>query len=344
MKNFQKFVKKWRKDNNVMAIVISCKHHNKNIIEIADGYTDREHKKTISSNNLFCNASITKSFISTLCLKLQEENLLNIDAYIGKYIAEYPRWKKITIRSLLNMSSGIPNFTDYPTFQQLATQSTTAFTPQKMIDSAYKNQDPFPTGTSWAYSNTGYLLIGLLLEKITRTKIGSLLQDIILTPLKLKNTFYSDTFYPENLLKKMAHGYFEEQDFYNFNASLAGAAGGIISNIHDLLTWSHSIITPGLVLSEKSIAELKQPFKTNITPDKQPPNTKYGLGLLSLTTRKLNDVYFANGIIYGYTAFMLYAPARNIAIAAQATTWPTKKDNILYINQPLVKELLNLLE
>lgn len=336
------YLKTWRKNNRVTAVILSIQDQGKEIIDIADGFTDSTGKTPISSDKLFGVGSITKTFVSAALLQLQEEKKLSLDSPLDQYVGEYPRWGKITIRQLLNMTSGIANYTELRAYSDLIDQDARdIFSPHKMLSAAYAEADYFTPGENWRYSNTNYLLLGLILKKVTGQTFNETLEERFIKPLKLANTFYSDSYYSEPILNKMTHGYYRNQDVTNFNASLPGTAGSMVMNSHDILTWATALLTPNVVLSEISLKELK----TTVLMPEDPviiPGTRFGLGIYSFETAAYGTVWYYTGVINGYTSSFLYIPSRGRMIAVQASSWPDPHEEILFPRQEVIQKILNL--
>jgi CubicO group peptidase (beta-lactamase class C family) len=196
-------------------------------------------------------ASITKQFTATAILMLQERGKLNVQDPICKYLADCPAaWQQVTIHHLLTHSSGIPNFTDFPDWLQTRAQpSTFASTVLRFKD---KPLD-FQPGEKYNYSNSGYILLGYIIEKISGRTYEGFLRDSIFVPLRMLNTGYDDN---KVLIEHRAIGYSREgirlvRAPY-LNMSTVKAAGGLYSTVEDLFIWSQALDTEKL-LSKKSL-------------------------------------------------------------------------------------------
>lgn len=148
--------------------------------------------------------SISKQFTALLIVKLAEEGKLKLDVPITTYLSDYPKetGDKITIHHLLTHTSGIPNYTSTPNF--LRDKSRNPYTPEDFVKTFNKLPLEFTPGEKFRYSNSGYFLLGYIIEKVTGKTYEQYLQEIILTPLKMANTGY-DHF--EVILKNRAAGY-----------------------------------------------------------------------------------------------------------------------------------------
>ncbi|WP_316633287.1 serine hydrolase [uncultured Flavobacterium sp.] len=204
--------------------------------------------------------SISKQFTALLIVKLAEEGKLKLDVPITTYLPDYPKetGDKITIHNLLTHTSGIPNYTATPNF--LKDKSRNPYTPEDFIKTFNKLPLDFTPGEKFNYSNSGYFLLGYIIEKISGKTYEQYLQEIILTPLKMANTGYDHS---EVILKNRASGY--EKNGKNISnasfidMSIPYAAGSLYSTVEDLYLWDQALYTNKL-LSEKSMESLFKPY------------------------------------------------------------------------------------
>lgn len=331
------FLDEWRINHHITSVVVATEDlKTKKMATCTSGSTILHEKKSVTPETLYGVGSITKTFVAAALLQLQQEGKIKLDEPIGHYFQEYPRWKSITIRQLLNMTSGIAN-TDFS--KERDDYENTVLTSQKIVDEIYKKPDLFAPGKEWRYSNTNYFLLGLLIEKIS----GESLSDVFITrffkPLHLDHTFYSHSFYSKNVVAQMAHAYAGKHDITAFNASHYGPAGSMVMNCHDLLTWTHALFIPDVILSAASIQEMEATLAVPSTPPK-PEGCRYGLGIYSLNVPKLGVIWYYAGVIRGYTSCFIFVPSQQRLIAAQVASWPGEHFEVLFPNQPLMKKFL----
>ncbi|MTH16887.1 serine hydrolase domain-containing protein [Flavobacterium sp. LC2016-01] len=204
--------------------------------------------------------SITKQFTALLIVKLAEEGKLKLDVPITTYLPDYPKANgdKITIHNLLTHTSGIPNFTASPNF--LKDKSRNPVTPEEFVKTFSSLPLEFTPGEKFNYSNSGYFLLGYIIEKITGKSYEQNLQETIFTPLKMVNTGYDHS---DLITKNRAAGY--EKNGNNISnasyidMSVPYAAGSLYSTVEDLYLWDQALYTTKL-LSEKSIESLYKPY------------------------------------------------------------------------------------
>lgn len=195
-------------------------------------------------------ASITKQFTALLIVQLAEENKLDLQASISTYLPDYPEenGKLINIHQLLTHTSGIP---DYGGFSHYRALERERYRPTQIMDLFSKLPLEFTPGERYQYSNSGYVILGVIIEKITGKRYAQVLQDKILKPLKMNNTGYDGQ---RDLLKNRAAGYYKIWGKYkntNFiSMSLPYAAGALYSTVEDLYLWDQALYTEQL-LSKK---------------------------------------------------------------------------------------------
>lgn len=339
--SLQSYLDAWRVQNQATSVVITIKDLNSGKSSAyASGSILLNETKPVSADNVYGVGSISKTFVATTLLQLQEEGRLKLDEPIGGFFPKYLRWKNRTIRELLNMSSGIPNFTESPVFASLdKTNPQAQISSQDLMDMAYAMPDYFEPGQGWHYSNTNYYLLGVIIEKITGQALSAVYEERFFKPLHLRHTFYSDSFYQAAILANMAHAYANRKDVTDFNAALYGPAGAMIMDSQDLIAWTQALFSPGIVLNQGSLQELMTTLPIPPSPPK-PLGARYGLGIYSVETKEEGRLWYYTGVIDGYTSLLLWVPKKNEIIVAQAASWPTGHFEILFPNQALVQKLL----
>ena len=170
----------------------------KPIISVYAGDNGLADKKPIGPDTLFDIGSNTKEFTSALILKLEAAGKLSIDDTIGKWLPQYPAWKDVTIRSLLQMTSPIPNYSETVDIGEIEVADLQhQFSDKDLIGFVDPgNGEHFPPATGWFYSNTNYILAGLIIEAASGMNYEQALTTMILEPLGLHDTFYADGPHP----------------------------------------------------------------------------------------------------------------------------------------------------
>ncbi|MEP6735993.1 MAG: serine hydrolase [Chryseolinea sp.] len=195
--------------------------------------------------------SITKQFTSMLIMQLVEQGKLKLDVPISTYLPDYPKKNGgvITVHHLLTHSSGTPNMTDFPGFMNNISHNS--YSPAKLVELFADSTLRFEPGKKFEYSNSGYILLGYIIEKVTGKSYEQVLQENIFTPLKMNNTGYD---HHRTLLKNRAIGY-EKNGWLYVNAdfidmSVPYAAGSLYSTVEDLYLWDQALYGNQLLKKE----------------------------------------------------------------------------------------------
>ena len=241
------------------------------------GLADREWGVPNAADTKFRIGSITKTFTAIAVMKLAEQGAIKLDATVSDYLPEYPRANgaKITIRQLLNHTSGIPNYTEFPGYwREFSRQPLTTESLVKLFaDSALR----FEPGARFQYSNSGYVLLGAIIEKVTGQPYEQALAQRIFEPAGMKNTGYDRT---RPLLLQRARGY--DHTFAGYanapyvDMSVPFSAGALYSTVGDLYLLDRAL-AEGKLLSKESIALMCQPQGAAGGPE-IPAGGSYGYG------------------------------------------------------------------
>jgi CubicO group peptidase (beta-lactamase class C family) len=215
------------------------------ILEKGYGFANQEWEIHNAPDTKFRLGSITKQFTSMLIMQQVEKRNIRLDAPVASYLPDYPKpqGEKITIRHLLTHTSGIPNYTGI-----IDTRTDRKrYSLEELIGTFSGKPLEFEPGTRWKYSNSGYVLLGAVLEKVTRTPYERLLQSNILQPLGMKNTGYDHT---GEILPKRAAGYERVGHMVNaefIDMSVPFSAGALYSTVEDLFIWDRALYTDRLL-------------------------------------------------------------------------------------------------
>lgn len=232
------------------------------IVNKGFGMANYELNVPNSPKTVFLIASLTKQFTSMAIMQLQERGKLNVNDAICKFLEDCPpAWQSITIRQLLTHTSGIPNFSSLPDWDEKI--SIQPFTRTEFVKVFRDLPLLFLPGEDFKYSNSGYYLLGLIIEKTSGKSYQEFLRENIFVPLGMKNTALYN---PRPLTPNLATGYYWSLNSY-INATYQNtasyyASGGLISTTEDLLLWDQALYTEKLV-SSKSLGEIFTPFKNN---------------------------------------------------------------------------------
>lgn len=218
-------------------------------------------KEKISPETLFQLCSVTKVYTAALILKLEAEKKLSITQTVGSWLPQYPKWQNITIKQLLNMTSGIPNFTNDEKFTQIWKENPTKnWTPTEELTFVEDKPLLYSPGNGWNYDNTNYVLLGMIIEKATGQTYDQVLHEKILQHLNLSHTYYAPYEYPSFLRSQLANGYSESnQDVMNINMSQAGSAGAIIATTQDTAMFFHYLFARK-ILPKQQLKEMQTTY------------------------------------------------------------------------------------
>jgi len=195
--------------------------------------------------------SITKQFTAMLLLQLAEEGKLDLQAPISNYLPDYPNEHnpKITTHHLLTHTSGIPNYTAFPGF--FRDQSRDPYTPDDFVKKFADKELEFTPGEKFNYSNSGYFLLGVIVEKVSGKTYEEMLQEKIFTPLSMNDSGYD---HHDEILKNRATGYEKQGNNYinskYLDMSIPYAAGSLYSTVEDLYLWDQALYTNKMLSKE----------------------------------------------------------------------------------------------
>jgi CubicO group peptidase (beta-lactamase class C family) len=267
----------------------------------ARGKADVEHGVPLSADSGLDIGSITKQFAAAGLLKLVEAGKVSLDDPLSKFIKEYPQGDRITVLELLNHTSGIKSYTDTPD------PARNGLSTMQLVDS-FKNEKPeFAPGTGWAYDNSGYVLVGAVIEAASGMPWQRYLKQTLFEPLRLDHTGYGAD---ASVVARQAHGYTLSQG-KALPAPLESqshphADGSLVSTVDDLLKWNRAL-HKGRVLGHES-------YRRMITPVGLAAPEQYGFGVWHTTLRN-HEMIGHSGHISGFSAYLLYLPETEISVA-----------------------------
>lgn len=261
------------------------------------GMANIEHDVPNGPNTKFRLGSITKQFTAALILQLQEKEKLSVGDPICKYFAKCPAaWAKITIHHLLTHTSGIPNYTSLPNFMKTAMIPVTV---DELIALFKDRPLDFDPGSTFRYSNSGYEVLGYIIEKASGESYEACLRKSIFDRLEMRDSGYD---HDRTILKHRASGYLHEKgelrNAQYLDMSIPYAAGSLYSTVEDLYRWDRVLYTEK-VLSKKSLEQMFTPFKDGYA---------YGFAIGQRSNRKNMS---HGGGIFGFSTFISRYPDDN---------------------------------
>ncbi len=287
------------------------------------GLADVGTGRKVTASTPFAIASVTKTFTAALILRLVDRGLLRLDDQLARWLPDWPNGRRITIRMLLNHTSGIPDFFMNPKFDAaLNRDKKRAWTTEEVLKSFVPVGANFPPGKGWAYSNTNFVLLGLIAEKAGGDTWARLVRRELLGPLGLSATYVQEV---EQPAEKPARAYrmiagngrltpvarTDGTDVVPFTsvATAAGPAGAIASTTQDLARWARALYG-GDVLA----AATRRQMLTFVKAYRYGSVTSYGLGV-SRVKLQGRVAYGHTGALTGTRAAIRYFPAENVTIA-----------------------------
>lgn len=286
---------------------------------LALGTMDYQREHAITSEHILRMGSVSKVYTAVLVMKLVEAGHLGLDDSIDQWFPKIPHANQITIRQLLNHTSGISNYTENIWFQlETVSSSKRFFTTDDLLNYLVEGKPDFSPGEEYRYSNSNYLLLGLIAEKSTGIPYPQLLHQLLLQPLHLQHTVllpYDETprelisGYDRDLLPLGPHTI---KPYNTAWASAAYSAGGIASTSAEMAQFMHGVFHKHAVIGKKSIEEMMQ-FQPFLEED-IPEQTGYGLGLRELMIDG-HRLIGHTGTIPGFGAATFYEPETGTTIA-----------------------------
>jgi CubicO group peptidase (beta-lactamase class C family) len=265
------------------------------------GYRNAETGVLNDEHSIYQLGSVTKQFTSAVILKLQSENKLSVEDKINKYFPDYPNGDSITIRELLTHTAGIYNYTNDENFMK--NEITKPKTREQMMALFENKPLDFSPGTSWSYSNSGYSMLGYIIEKVTNTSYEQAVRHYIFSPLKMTNSGFDFT-HLKNFDKTIGYLALNARDTVRapiVDSTISFSAGAIYSTTGDLYRWSHALENNS-ILSASQQNEAYTPVKNNYG---------YGWGIDSIAGKR--RVAHGGGIP-GYITIISRVPADEVTI------------------------------
>ena len=309
----------------------------------------------VDRSTLFQMGSTSKSFAAAILLKLEVQKRLSLNDTLGKWLPQYPAWKDVTLRQLLNMTSGIPNYSETETVSRIwVNEPERTLTATELVKLAYPTGGPgdLPQNSGYHYSNTNYVLASMVSEKVTGRRYRDLVQDWIIRAYGLHSTFFEPGDYPAAVIRRLAHGYFANpactdyqpdckqswnlplmgRDVRSMSTSWAQAAGGAIASVGDVDRWMRAVFT-GQVVPPRQQAEWMAlvSMKTGLPiADVSPGDSHgFGLGLGRGILGPLGAQWFYEGMTLGYRTLYVWFADRNLMITVQTNSQPAANENKL---------------
>jgi len=309
------------KSGPVAALSIAVVRGRDTVVMKGYGYADIENDIPATAQTVFRIGSVTKQFTSAAIMRLVEQGKVSLDDDVTKYVPNAPvQGQKVLVRHLLNHTSGIPSYTDVgPAFGR---RMRLDLSPDSLLAIVRTDSLQFEPGSHFYYNNTGYYLLGMIIEKVTGRKYGEYLNETFFTPHGLSSTMYCSV---SPIIKRRAQGY-ERSPNGLVNASyismeLPYAAGSLCSTVGDLVAWTR-LLHSGKIVSAPSFQAMTTPVKLPV-----PRPMSYGFGLVSDTLGSHRRIQHGGGI-NGFISSLAHYPNDSLTIVVLANTAPAPSDQL----------------
>ena len=276
------------------------------LFRAARGEADIEHHVPLRPDSVFRIGSVTKQFVAAGLLRLVEAGRVRLDDPLSNYLPDYPGGDRITLLQLLNHTAGVTNYTALPGYMEGAMRQD--MSTAQMIGLFSQAQPDFAPGENWAYSNSGYVLAGAVIEAVTGKPWHVYLDETFFRPLGMRHTGYG---HDPRFADRQVHGYSYEEDRVVATPPISmtqpHAAGALVSTVDDLLRWNRGL-HEGRVLRGTTYRQMITPVGRAAAP-----GIRYGFGLYRDHVRSAEALRHG-GHIAGFTAAMNYLPGPDITV------------------------------
>lgn len=327
----QSYLDTWRAASGVPGVTVGIVTKDGLVQAFASGESDTATHRKMQPTDLMLAGSTGKTFFAAVAVQLIESGKLDLDAHISQYLgtrpwfSRLPNAKDVTVRQLMTHASGIIRYEFNEKFTaDLRANPEKIWTPEEQIGYLFDTPAPFAAGQGWEYSDTNYMVLGLIVEQITGTKYYDLIRDRFLTPLGLKGAVPSTS----RRIPGLVPGYVGPGDpilpagdvmkdgVMTINPQLEWAGGGFATNAVDLARWGHELYT-GKALSAKARALMID----SAVPAKLGAGSTYGLGVIirppATAAGMTSRTWGHSGYFPGYMSELLYVVDTGTTLAIQ---------------------------
>ncbi|MEL6650315.1 MAG: serine hydrolase domain-containing protein [Bacteroidota bacterium] len=331
-----------RKVTDIAGIGVALINAEGKLSEYFAGYADREKKQAFQSGDRFLMGSVGKTYVSALILQEVEAAKLSLDDRVSQWFGgqvwydSLANSNEITVRMLLNHTSGLPRWVFKPAvWQAMQANPDKVWTQAERFAGIASDPALHPPGKGWAYSDTNYLLLGMILEQLNGQSFYGLLAERIFKVHGLEDTAPSD----KRDLDRLVAGYtgakspfmvppkVSEDSYYAINPQFEWTGGGLVCTPADLARWAR-ILYSGQALRE---AQMQALLQTAPYPTRLPGDARYGLGVM-VRTDSLGLNYGHEGFMPGFQTVVIHYPEQEFTIALMVNEdqMSGKHDNPLY--------------
>lgn len=309
------------KRGRVAALSIAVTRGRDTLVMKGYGLADVENDLPATAETVYRIGSVTKQFTSVAIMQLVEQGKLSLDDDVTKYVPNAPtHGRRVLIRHLLNHSSGIPSYTDVgPAFGRVMRLDLSK---DSLLATVKNDSLQFEPGSHFYYNNTGYFLLGMVIERVTGKPYGDYLRDVLFVPNGLSSTVYCSTM---PLIKRRARGYegrptgLVNADYISMD--LPYAAGSLCSSVGDLVQWTR-LLHSGKLVNATSFASMTTPAKLTSGRPMQ-----YGFGLFMDTVGTHRRIHHGGGI-NGFISELAYYPDDSLTVVVLSNTAPAPSEQV----------------
>ena len=299
-------------------------------IGLAAGMSDTAARRPMRADDLLLQGSVGKTYVAAVAMQLVKEGKLRLDAPISTYLGREPWFTRlpnaatITVRMLMNHTSGLVRYEFKDEFtRDLTADPDRVWRPEQLVAYILDTPAPFAAGADWDYSDTNYIVLGMIIERVTGSTLNAEIARRVLRPLELRRTVPSD----RREIPNLAQGYagpdnpFGGTDAMIVNGKFAinpqfeWAGGGYASSAEDLARWAKAMYEGRAF--ERALVDT---MVAAAVPAKLGPGVLYGLGVIVRPTGALGASWGHSGFFPGYITEMRYYPEHRIAVAFQVNT------------------------
>ena len=286
------------------------------------GLADLEHRVPVTADTVFALASLTKQFTAAAVLLMAEDGRIGLDDPLSRHVPELPGAERVTLRQLLVQTSGVGDYAEDSAGDRF---KSVAKTPAEMVEWISRLGRSFEPGTAWAYSNSNYVLLGLVVERAAGEPLSAVFEKRLFRPAGMTHTAFDN---PADVVPHRARGYRKSRSapsgFVNaawISPTIPGPAGGLRSTVADLLAWNRALFG-GRILKPESLAVMTAPGRLADgrttragmpKPMQEGWKSDYAMGVFVGGPAAPARIWHT-GDIDGFATWMAYYPDRDLTI------------------------------
>jgi D-alanyl-D-alanine carboxypeptidase len=295
---------------------------------VATGFADTATRERMTVDHRLLSGSVGKTYVAAVTMLLIQQGAIELDTPVSRYLGREPWFPRlpnardITVRQLMTHTSGLPRYEFTEAFtRDLTNAPSHVWRPEQLLSYILGAKPAFEAGDGWEYSDTNYIVLGMIIERVTGRRYYDVLLERIVAPLQLTNTVPGDN----RRIANLAQGYAGPRNPFGgkdamldngemiINPQFEWTGGGIASTAEDLARWGK------LLFEGQAFDPALLPQFLEGVPARLGPNTRYGLGLIIRET-PLGPTYGHSGFFPGYQAELVYLPTDSVAVAFQVNS------------------------